>query len=101
MDEGNAGKLQIYSVEERDSAGATCIVRCVGGIARVGQQFDVASAVDSSGNVSSVTLDWLKRYERPMDFVDPPHNAKVHFSGAGVTMLKAGVIVTSVESREA
>lgn len=87
------GRLQIYSVEERGAAYATCIVRCVGGIARTGQRFNAAA--DSPGEEVSITLDKIIRYGRTVDFIDPPHNAKVEFSGPGVIVLTRGVIAVS------
>jgi len=100
MDSSTAGELQIYSVEERDVAAATCIVRCVGGVARTGQQFKIRSTTDVTGDPSILILDWINRYEKMMDFIDPPHSATVHLSGNGVTVLKRGVILTSVANDE-
>ncbi|OSZ62381.1 hypothetical protein OQI_00250 [Streptomyces pharetrae CZA14] len=100
MDDGAAGKLQICSVEERESAAATCIIRCVGGVPRTGQQFAAESASDSADTASPFTLDWINRYERMMDFIDPPHTAKVHLTGEAVAVLERGVILTSVASDE-
>jgi len=96
MDDSAVGKLQIYSVEKRETAAATCIIRCVGGAPRTGQQFVVESESDSAGAASSFTLDWINRYERMMDFIDPPHTARVHLSGEAVAVLERGVILTSV-----
>ncbi|MET9893909.1 hypothetical protein OG788_27015 [Streptomyces sp. NBC_00647] len=96
MDEKNAGKLQIFAIEERESAAATCVVRCVGGIVRTGQRFDVGRDVIPAGESHGVvTLDWIDRYGRRVDFVDPPHNAKVLFSGEGAPFLKEGATVTA------
>ncbi|WP_413757563.1 hypothetical protein [Streptomyces sp. MMBL 11-3] len=89
MDENGTGKLQIFSIEERGGSVAVCVVRCVGGVARVGQRFDVGSA----GEVSHVTLDRIHRYGQQVDFVDPPHNAKVHLSGEGVPLLTEGIVI--------
>ncbi|MFF4753453.1 hypothetical protein ACWD5R_09615 [Streptomyces sp. NPDC002514] len=101
MDDRNLDKLQIYAVEEADHQSATCIVRCVGGIVRPGQRFDVGSpSADHSNERSQIVLDWIDRYGNRVDFVDPPHNAKVHFSGSGVSLLEKGVTITSVGEAE-
>ncbi|MFD7460530.1 MULTISPECIES: hypothetical protein [unclassified Streptomyces] len=92
----DAGELQIYSVEERETAAATCIVRCVGGIPRTGQRFLVGSALDPAARPVHVTLDWICRYGKRVDFVDPPHSAIVRLSGEAVAVLERGVILTSV-----
>lgn len=92
------GKLQVYSVESVGPEDATCIVRCVGGIARTGRRFSVDASLDPSGEVAPITLERIIRYGRTVDFVDPPHNAKVHFSGRGVSALVRGVVVVSAES---
>ncbi|WP_265568442.1 hypothetical protein [Streptomyces hygroscopicus] len=99
MDEIDTGKLQIYSVEERGDATATCIVRCVGGIVRTGQQFGVGSTLNPTRDPSVITLVWIKRYEQLMEFIDPPHNAKVHFVGAGASALERGVTITAITTR--
>ncbi|MFG2815084.1 hypothetical protein [Streptomyces sp. NPDC048410] len=80
----SAAKLQIYSVEERSLDTAVCVVRCVGGIVRVGQEFG-----------AHLTLDRIIRYDQAVDFMDPPHGAQVRLSGAGVRELEKGVIITA------
>ncbi|MGZ0200462.1 hypothetical protein ACNFR7_09770 [Streptomyces sp. RM1] len=99
MDETCAAKLQIYSVEEETATTAICIVRCVGGAAHAGQQFEVMSGVERDGGASCMKLDWIRRYEKPTNFLEPPHNAKVHLSGEGVEELKRGVIIEAVASK--
>ncbi|USQ83237.1 immunity 50 family protein [Streptomyces phaeoluteigriseus] len=96
MDDTASGKLQIYSVEEEDPKGATCIVRCVGGRVRAGQRFEVDRDVDATADTPPLMLDWINRYERPVDFIGPPHSAKVHLSGEGVATLTRGCILSSV-----
>jgi hypothetical protein len=95
MGDIHAAKLQIYSVEESTTNTAVCIVRCVGGIARTGQQFESPSGIDGGGNQSRLTLDWIRRYEQPADFLEPPHSAKVHFSSREIIDLKKGAIITA------
>ncbi|MFS4097689.1 hypothetical protein [Streptomyces sp. AF1A] len=100
MDDNYAAQLQIYSMEENSVTTAVCIVRCVGGIARTGQQFVSLPGVDGGGNHSRLTLDWIHRYERPVDFLEPPHSAKVHFSSREFIDLKKGVVITAVETED-
>ena len=97
MRDHDPGKLQIYAVEEADSVSATCIVRCVGGVVRAGQRFTVASASEPSDERFSIALDWIDRYGRRVDYVDPPHNARVHLSGGGIPLLEKGLTIISVE----
>lgn len=101
MHAADIGRLQIYEVEARNSNSATCIVRCIGGIPRVGQKFTAESITDSSTATSSITLDSIIRYNKEMTFIDPPHNARVHLSGEGVVVLEKGVIIALAETGEA
>ncbi|WP_211363002.1 hypothetical protein [Streptomyces phaeoluteigriseus] len=96
MDDTASGKLQIYSVEEKDPKGATCIVRCVGGRVRAGQRFEVDRDVDATADTPPLMLDRINRYERLVDFIGPPHSAQVHLSGEGVATLTRGCILSSV-----
>ncbi len=95
QDDVMRGKLQIYSVESIGPANATCIVRCVGGIARTGRRFNVNTVAHSSEAIAPLVLEEINRYGRTVDFVDPPHNAKVLLSGKGVSALARGVILVS------
>ncbi|MFD4725175.1 hypothetical protein ACFWNW_08835 [Streptomyces seoulensis] len=83
----SAARLQIHSVEQEGPAAAVCIVRCVGGVARVGQEF-----------AGAMTLDRILRYGREVEFLEPPHSAKVRLSGAGVHALERGAVVTALRS---
>lgn len=100
MRDHNPGKLQIHAVEWADSLSATCIVRCVGGVVRPGQRFSFESVSGNLGESLYIVLDWIDRYGRRVDFVDPPHNARVHFSGSGVSLLEKGLTIISVEPAE-
>jgi hypothetical protein len=95
MVEVDAGQLQIYSVEERETAAATCIVRCVGGVPRTGQRFVVGTALDPTGRPSHVALGWICCYGKRVDVLYPPYSAMVRLSGEAVAMLERGVILTS------
>ncbi|GGV86549.1 hypothetical protein GCM10010294_67280 [Streptomyces griseoloalbus] len=94
-----SGKLQIYSVEERLGDSTVCVVRCVGGVVRPGRQFTTAFPSDAAEADQRVTLEEIYRYGARVDFIDPPHNAKVVFSGPGVTVLARGVTLVSEESK--
>jgi hypothetical protein len=89
-------RLQIWSVEERDAMSATCVVRCVGGVVRVGQRFGVGPDGGTRAGAPLVSLEGILRYERPTDSVDPPHSAKVHLTGEGVALLEEGWVITAV-----
>ncbi len=97
MDEKNPAKLQIYAVEEVEPLAATCIVRCVGGVARPGQQFNIESSIGSPSEGVRVSLDWIERYGRRVNFVDAPNNARVQFRGDGTSLLGKGITIYSVE----
>ena len=94
--DSTGNKLQIYSVEERDATAAVCIVRCVGGIVRAGQKFKFDSPADAAGDVTHMTLDWINQYQRPVDFIGPPHSAKVQLSGNAVAALEKRVVITAI-----
>ncbi|MFJ5519854.1 hypothetical protein ACIQB4_22705 [Streptomyces griseoluteus] len=85
----SAARLQIHSVEHEGLDRAVCVVRCVGGTARVGQQY-----------AGPMTLDSIVRYGREVEVLDPPHSAKVRLSGAGVRALERGAVVTAPRSGE-
>ncbi|AYG81082.1 hypothetical protein DWB77_03220 [Streptomyces hundungensis] len=87
-------KVQIYSVEKLSGNSAVCIVRCVGGVVRVGQALTVEVESHTADSARDVTLTALVRYGRNVDFFDPPHAAKVHLSGPGAPMLEPGMIIT-------
>ncbi|MGW1912400.1 hypothetical protein ACWCQS_17185 [Streptomyces sp. NPDC002076] len=91
----DTARLQVYSVEARTTTTAVCVVRCVDGIARTGQKFSSSAVVDANARQDYMTLDWIRHYEKPVDFLEPPHNAKVHLSGKGIDELKRGVILDS------
>ncbi|MFF3289227.1 hypothetical protein [Streptomyces sp. NPDC003023] len=66
-------ELQIVEIRSVDEHGAVCVVRCLAGVARAGQAYEDGRLV----------LEWMDQYGRPVDGVDPPHSAKVGFSGRG------------------
>lgn len=79
------GALQIHTVEPVDERTAVCVVRCVGGVARPGQGYDEGR----------LRLEAIDRYGRDVDLVDPPHGAKVRFSGDGVARLRARTVIAT------
>ncbi|MGC4999323.1 MULTISPECIES: hypothetical protein [unclassified Streptomyces] len=87
VQELDAARLQIHSVEQRSVDTAVCVVRCVGGIARVGQEF-----------AGPMILDRIVRYKEEVCFLDPPHSAKVMLSGAAVRVLEGGVVITAART---
>jgi hypothetical protein len=61
-----------------------------GGAVRPGLKFTTDSPSDAAEADQHVTLEEIYRYGTRVDFIDPPHNAKVVFSGPGVTFLARG-----------
>lgn len=88
-------KLQIYEVEEASDLGGTCVVRCISGVARVGQVFTPAPADDDVPADLHLTLSRIERYRNDVEFFDPPHTARVELSGGSVTSLNRGSIIQS------
>jgi hypothetical protein len=95
--EAHAAQLQIYSVEEESAASVVCVVRCVGGVVHWGQEFR-SLACDKPVKLRPVIIvDWIRRYERSIELLDPPHSAKVRLTGEGVQELKKGDIIAAHE----
>ncbi|MGA4955839.1 hypothetical protein [Streptomyces lavendulocolor] len=91
-----ASRLQVDSVEEAGERGGTVIVRCVGGLARVGQTYTLEEGAGSGTGAPHFVLNRIERY--PGVFVDvfgPPHAARVHVSGASPASLSRGVVIIS------
>ncbi|NUK04319.1 hypothetical protein HRW23_13800 [Streptomyces lunaelactis] len=89
-------RLQIYAVEAAAESGGICIARCVGGVVRVGQVFTHECPSGASVTDLRLTLDRIERYVgQYVDFFDPPHAARVHFSGTSTSALARGDIITS------
>ncbi|MFF7443400.1 hypothetical protein [Streptomyces sp. NPDC008122] len=90
------GRLQIYEVvapgDHADEG--NCIVRCIGGIARVGQVFVLEGERDTVGPEGGFTLERIKKL-RSMEFVDPPHSALIHLSGGPLDRLREGDVLVS------
>ncbi|MEU6481419.1 hypothetical protein ABZ858_32020 [Streptomyces sp. NPDC047017] len=99
MDDSEVGKLQIHSVEEADARSAICVVRCVGGVVRPGQRFgeDPSTSLTGEAPGQLVEVDWIERYQRRVEFVDPPNSAKVRLCGNAVSLLEKGMTIVSQE----
>jgi hypothetical protein len=94
----DVGRLQVHEVEEKGDASAICIVRCVGGTPRTGQKFTTEKNPGVIPGSSTVTLESIIRHNKEMDFIDPPHNARVRLSGE-VLFLWRGVSSSSPSPR--
>ncbi|NEB79554.1 hypothetical protein G3I40_30695 [Streptomyces sp. SID14478] len=98
MGETNHAEIQVISLESSKSGEVTCIVRCVGGTARIGQQFAIDSDQTSEG--VSGTEPWrlveIDRYGRKVDFFDPPHGARITLAGRSMDGLRERVTLKSV-----
>lgn len=92
-----SSRLQIYEVESSSELGGVCIARCVGGVVRPGQTF-VPVGISEESAEGYVTLTAIERYGENVDFFDPPHSARVHFSGRSVGNLIRGSILTRTAS---
>ncbi|MEU9988516.1 hypothetical protein AB0E10_17310 [Streptomyces sp. NPDC048045] len=54
------------------------------------------AALGGSGRGAAVSLEGSLRYERAVDFVDPPHTAKARLTGEAVARLEEGIAITAV-----
>jgi hypothetical protein len=88
----SAVELNVEYVESTLEGAAMCVVRCLAGVAEPGLRLTVKT--DSSVDLQ---LDWIKRYERLVDILDPPHNAKIQVSGRGSETLGKGAKLVSQE----
>ncbi|MFI0925914.1 hypothetical protein ACH4TP_18535 [Streptomyces sp. NPDC021012] len=90
-------RLQVYEVVGPGEAadGGLCIVRCVGGTARVGQVFVLERDQDTAGPENTLVLDRIEKYRQPLESLDPPHSAAVLLSGGPLDRLRAGDVLVS------
>lgn len=95
MDDNAGGEIQIYSVEERSAATATCAIRCVGGVVRTGRPFRLRLNDDTTGDPVLLSLDWITLYGKLTDSLCPPYSALVQLSGDGVSLLARGLVLVS------
>ncbi|GGW59129.1 hypothetical protein [Streptomyces xantholiticus] len=80
---GPHAELQIAEVRARDGRGAVCVVRCVGGVVRVGQAYEDGRLV----------VEWIDRYGQRVERVDAPHSAKVRLSGVCAVEIRERTIL--------
>ncbi|MGA5063544.1 hypothetical protein ACPB9E_07115 [Streptomyces exfoliatus] len=92
----DTSKLQIYSIERENADGGVCIVRCIGGIARIGQDF-LKQGEEPEATIRRFTLNRIVRYSRNVEFFDPPHNARVHLTGRSLDGLSEGSVLVSFD----
>ncbi|MDT0345992.1 hypothetical protein [Streptomyces litchfieldiae] len=79
-------ELSVDHVVSADGDSVVCVVRSLSGAAAPGISLTVAGA--DPGAV--LRLDWIKRYERLVDLLDPPHNAKIALTGPAAAAVTAG-----------
>jgi hypothetical protein len=88
--------LQIYSVEKTSENTGICVVRCIAGRVRLGDIF--TSELPSSAPVTRLHIDKIERYSDVfVERFDPPHAARVYFSGPGAQSLERGHILTAAK----
>ncbi|MFJ4871273.1 hypothetical protein [Streptomyces sp. NPDC088757] len=90
MDGPEADRLQLHHAVEHGPEGGICVVRCVGGAPRVGQFFT------TKGLTGTLRLDRIEKFGRFLEFIDPPHSAKVHVSGGPLVQLRYGDVLVAV-----
>ncbi|MFF0475120.1 hypothetical protein [Streptomyces sp. NPDC004284] len=90
-------RLQIYEVVGPGEAadGGICVIRCIGGTARVGQVFVLERDQDTVAPESTFVLDRIEKYRQPLEFLDPPHSAAVLLSGGPLDRLQEGDVLVS------
>ncbi|MEU3448506.1 hypothetical protein AB0H29_14960 [Streptomyces thermolilacinus] len=90
------GRMQVLSVEAATARGGVFVVRCVGGVVRLGDVCLAEGLPEGSG--TGLTVHRIERY-RDVDVpcFDPPHAARVHLSGEGAALLARGVVLVRRE----
>lgn len=86
-------KLQIYSVEEDLPDGGVCIVRCIEGVASIGQSFTLERESAEKGAPDTLTLKKINRYGQFVESLPLAHSAKIHLSGGPLSGLRYGDIL--------
>lgn len=92
------GRLQIYEVERSSDLEGVCIVRCIGGVVRRGQIFVPEGITEKLATDVHLTITEIEWYGKNVDFIDPPHAARVYFSGGSVGNLTRGSVLTGPAS---
>lgn len=90
--------LQLHSMVNASGRSGTCIMRCIAGVVHVGDAFTTAENAPSTAT-TLLSIEKIERYHEVfVEFFDPPHAAKVHFSGPGAQSLKHGDILIATHS---
>ncbi|MFJ9415849.1 hypothetical protein ACIRPT_16965 [Streptomyces sp. NPDC101227] len=86
-------------MESVNGGTARCVVRCIGGTARLGLIFvgPVTRAGADPGGTAPARLELtgITWYGKRVDSLDPSHSALVDLSGAGTRTLARGTVLTA------
>ncbi|MFI5725347.1 hypothetical protein [Streptomyces cyaneofuscatus] len=88
-----AARIQIYAAEATTDREHAFIVRCVGGIVRVGGTFVPDRSDGTLPPDLRVTLTGIERYRRSIGSFDPPHTARVTLTGRSADALVRGSVI--------
>lgn len=86
-------RIGIEVVEQVAGDQAFCAVRSLAGTVSVGQVFDRLEGPGGEVRSVSLRLTEITRYDRSIEFVDPPHIARVGLTGTGVGELAQGTFL--------
>ncbi|MFC9942171.1 hypothetical protein [Streptomyces pratensis] len=87
--------LRIYEVEYGDDHGGVCVVRCLSGVVRTGQLFLSPTVPPGSAPAVTLTATRIEWYGREVPSLDPPHTARVTFSGGTTAGLARGAVLSA------
>jgi hypothetical protein len=73
--------LAIDRIDDIASTSVTCVVRCLRGTVSAGDSFHAGKAIAGGTLRLEVVVDTIWRYDRPVEFIDPPHVGKIYFRG--------------------
>ncbi|SOD62535.1 hypothetical protein SAMN06297387_106112 [Streptomyces zhaozhouensis] len=88
-------ELAVEHVESTQEGSAVCVVRCLSGVVEPGTLVLAGTDAEAPAQDGTLRIDWIKRYERMVDILDPPHNAKVQLSGPTVSYVRHGTRLRS------
>jgi len=89
----HTARMQIYAAEGTTDRDRVFIVRCVGGIVRVGRTFVPDRSDETLPTDLRVTLTGIERYRRSVGSFDPPHTARVTLTGPSADALVRGSVI--------
>ncbi|WP_369145224.1 hypothetical protein [Streptomyces sp. R44] len=93
---GLFSRLQIHEVVGAgDADGGICVIRCIGGLARVGQVFVLERDQDTIDPEVTLTLHVIEKFRRSLESIGPPHSAAVLLSGGPLEGLREGDVLVS------